>query len=226
MEYMAPNMPQQNGVMEWKIAMDRDHAYAMLLATWLIEQARHLLRAEAESTAMKLSNLAWNQQVKDVPNDLFNGQPGHLSPMQLIELGQIGYAMIQKQIKKKWVDKSMKCIMVGYLDDHSGDTYWMYDPVMNTIRNTWDVRWAAWMRTDPTETMRIFANSTKPTAMAGASDNDQLPVMTMTIENDNDDDSNDKVFRKNVNNNDDYEAMHSYGHLYYDISFKEIFCII
>jgi len=82
-----------------------------------------------------LSNLAWNQQVKGVPNDLFDGKPGHLSPMQLIEFGQIGYVMIQKQIQKKWVDKSMKCIMVGYSDDHSSNTYWMYDLVMNTIKS-------------------------------------------------------------------------------------------
>jgi len=33
MEYMAPNMPQQNGAVEWKIAMDCGHAHAMLLAT-------------------------------------------------------------------------------------------------------------------------------------------------------------------------------------------------
>jgi len=39
MEYMAPNMPPQNGVVEWKIAMDRDHAYAMLLAAQLTKKA-------------------------------------------------------------------------------------------------------------------------------------------------------------------------------------------
>jgi len=44
MEYMAPNMPQQNGVVEQKIAMDRDCAYAMLLAVQLTKQDRHLLR--------------------------------------------------------------------------------------------------------------------------------------------------------------------------------------
>jgi len=32
MEYMAPNTPQWNGVVEQKIAMDCDHAYTMLLA--------------------------------------------------------------------------------------------------------------------------------------------------------------------------------------------------
>jgi len=123
MEYTAPNMPQQNRVMEWKIAMDRDCAYATLLAMQLTKQARHLLRAEAESRATKLLNLAWNQQVKGVPNDPFDEQPGHISPLQLIKFVQISYVRIWKQIKKKWVDKSVKGIMVRYLDDHSGDTY-------------------------------------------------------------------------------------------------------
>jgi len=39
--------------------------------------------------AIKLSNLAWNQQARGIPNDLFDGQPGHLNSMQLIEFGQL-----------------------------------------------------------------------------------------------------------------------------------------
>jgi len=91
--------------------------------------------------------------------------------------------------------------MVGYLDDHSSDMYQMYDPVMNTVRNMWDVHLAVWIHTDPTETMQIFANGTTPTEMTGALDEDQLPVMTMTTEDDDNDDSNDKVGR-NVNDDD------------------------
>jgi len=53
--------------------------------------------------------------------------------------------------------------------------------------------------------MQIFANSTKPTEPAGALDEDQLPVTTMTVENDDNDDSNDKVGR-NVNDDDDATA--------------------
>jgi len=107
MEYTAPNMPQQNGVVEWKIAMDHDHAYTMLLAAHLIKKAWHLLRAKAESMATKLSNLAWNQQVKGVLNDLFNRKPGKLHPGQLIEFGWVGYVTIWKQIKTKWVDSAL-----------------------------------------------------------------------------------------------------------------------
>jgi len=58
----------------------------------------------------------------------------------------------------------------------------------------WVVHWAAWMQTDPTETMQIFENGTAPTAKAGALGNDHLPVATMTIEDDGND-SNDKVGR-------------------------------
>ncbi len=100
-EYMAPNMPQQNSIIEQKIAMDCDRAYAMLLAARLTKIAQNLLRAEAESTAMKLSNMAWNQQVKGFPNDLFDRKPEQLHPGQLIEFGQVGYVIIQKQIKTK-----------------------------------------------------------------------------------------------------------------------------
>jgi len=38
---------------------------------------------------------------------------------------------MRKQIKKKWTNKSVKCVMVGYADDHSGDTYCMYDDRMH-----------------------------------------------------------------------------------------------
>jgi len=52
-----------------------------------MKMAQNLLRTEAESTATKLSNMAWNQQVKGVLNDLFDGKPGQLHPGQSIEFG-------------------------------------------------------------------------------------------------------------------------------------------
>jgi len=65
--------------------------------------------------------------------------------------------------------------------------------------------WAAWIQTKPTVTMWIFANGTKPTETAGALANNQLPVMTLTIEDDDIDDSNDKV-RRNCSDNDEATA--------------------
>jgi len=116
----------------------------MLLAARLTKMAQNLLRAEAESTATKLLNMAWNQQVKGVPNNLFDRKPGKFHMKQLIEFGQVGYVTIQKQIKTKWEDKSTKCIMVGYTNDHSGNTYRMYNPMTNHVRLTRDICWATW----------------------------------------------------------------------------------
>ena len=132
-EYMATNTPQQNGIVKQKIATDHDCAYAMLLAAQLTKTSQNLLRAEAESMAIKLLNMAWNQQVEGVLNDLFDGKLGQLHPGQLIKFGQVGYVTIRKQIKTKWEDKSMKCIMVGYANDHSGDMYCMYNPLTNHV---------------------------------------------------------------------------------------------
>jgi len=162
LEYTAPNTPQQNGIVERKIATDRNRAHTMLLAAQLTDQARTMLRAEAESTATKLSNMAWNMQVKGIPNEIFQPNISHLRPEHLIEFGRIGYVTVRKQIKKKWTDKSVKCVMVGYADDHSGDTYRMYDPMTNTVRCTRDVKWAAWTRSDPKETMKIFEAQQQP----------------------------------------------------------------
>jgi hypothetical protein len=62
----------------------------------------------------------------------------------------------RRQLKAKMSDKSHKCIMVGYADNHSSDTYRVYDPETRKIRLTRDVKWAEWKRTDPSATMRIF----------------------------------------------------------------------
>jgi len=151
-----PNTPQQNGVVERKIATDRDRAFAMLLAAQLTENAQILLHAEAKSTATKLSNLIWTAQIDDIPNQKFNQERSNLQLEHLIQFGRIGYITIRKQIKKKWTDKSIKCIMVGYADDHNGKTYQMYDPMTNQVCCSRDIKWAEWQRTDPKATMRVF----------------------------------------------------------------------
>jgi len=98
-----------------------------------------MLRPKAESMATKLSNLAWNMQINNVPNSKFGNGVQHLRPEHLIEFGWIGYITMRKQIKKKWTDKSVKCVMVRYANDHSGDTYHMYDPMTGCIRIMRDV---------------------------------------------------------------------------------------
>jgi len=76
--------------------------------------------------------------------------------------------------------------MVGYADDHSGDTYRMYDPTTGQVRLTRDVSWAAWKRTDPAETLKIFEEdeTTKNNAPVGAADDDEPDVPITTTADD------------------------------------------
>ena len=137
--------------------MDRDRAHAMLAGARIREDAKTLLRAEAESTAEKIANLACTQRSKDKsPNELFDGKKSKLQAEHLVEFGRIGYVTIRTKIKKKWIDKSFKGIMVGYATDHSPDTYRIYNPETGAVIMTRDVKWADWVETDPTESMKLF----------------------------------------------------------------------
>ena len=157
LEYTSPNTPQQNGVVERRITVDRERAHAMLAGARIREDAKTLLRAEAESTAETLANLACTQRSKDKsPNQLFNGRKSKLQAGHLVEFGRIGYVTLRTKIKKKWVDKSFKGIMVGYAMDHTPDTYRIYNPETGAVIMTRDVKWADWVETDPTESMQLF----------------------------------------------------------------------
>jgi len=105
-----------------------------------------------------------------------------LKPKHLIQFGQIGYVQIKQQVNTKWVEKSVKCIMVGYADDHSGDTYQMYDPTTRQVHLTRYVSWAAWKRTDPAETLKIFEKDKmrKDNMPVGAAEDNEpnVPIMT------------------------------------------------
>jgi len=153
----------------------------MLFGARLTKSAQGLLHAEAKATATKLSNLLWNKQVKGIPNVLFSGDSGKLKPEHLIQFGQISYVQVKRQVNTKWVEKSVKCIMVGYADNHSGDTYQMYNPTTGQVCLTRDMSWAVWKRMDPAETLKIFEKDkmTKDNTPVGAADDDEpnVPIM-------------------------------------------------
>jgi hypothetical protein len=113
LDFTAPNTPQMNRVVERKFVTDRARGLAMIFGARLTEEARRLLRAEAESTAEKISNIVCNSRSDKSPHDLFDGKPLKLIPECMVEFGRIGYVTIRKKILKKWDKKSTKCIMVG-----------------------------------------------------------------------------------------------------------------
>jgi len=68
-----------------------------------------------------------------------------------------------------------KCIMVGYADDHSPNTYHMYDPQTHIVHSTQNVCWTNWKCTDPADTLNIFKHDekTKHSSPIGATEDDK-----------------------------------------------------
>jgi hypothetical protein len=155
-EYTAPNTPQQNGVVERKFETDRTRGYAMMRAAKLSESAQKKLWAEAFNTATKVGNIMYGLKEEKCPYEKFHGKEPKLNPKHLIEFGRIGYVTDRDKMKAKKRPKSKKMIMVGYADNHSPDTYRMFDPSTNRIKSTRDVRWADWNRNKPEENLDLF----------------------------------------------------------------------
>jgi hypothetical protein len=88
-------------------------------------------------------------------DELFSGvKPKGLG--SLIQFGRIGYVANRSKIKKKMVDKTIKCINLGPAEDHSADCYRLYNPETEKVILSRDVRWAAWEKSDPTQDLAIF----------------------------------------------------------------------
>ena len=71
--------------------------------------------------------------------------------------------------------------MVGYSEDHTPDTYRLYNPQTNKVIVSRDVSWASWDKTDPWENMEQYAD-----IIPGAPLDD--PNQTTTEPNDNNND--------------------------------------
>ena len=55
-------------------------------------------------------------------------------------------------------DKNYKYIMVGYADNHTRDTYNLYNTDTKTFIMKRDVKWSEWKVIDAAETMKMFRN--------------------------------------------------------------------
>ena len=130
---------------------------AMMTATNLTKEPQNLLRCDTISTASKLGDILVREGKIKSAFEEFYGHPSPLIPY-LIEFGRIGYVTRREQIQKKWTEKAIKCIMVGYAEDHTPDTYRLHNPQTNEFIMSRDVSWASWNKTDPSENMEQYAD--------------------------------------------------------------------
>lgn len=157
MEFTAPNTPQMNGVVERKFVTIRDKALAMMLAAKLTDERQGELWTEAVNTATKLDNAVPNRNMVESPDYMWYGeQPKFLQ--HLVQWGRIGYMTIRDK-QAKLEKKSTQCIMVGYADQHSGDTYRLYKMEAKTVVLSRDVTWSDWHGSSVTvpKELKMFA---------------------------------------------------------------------
>ena len=74
----------------------------------------------------------------------------------LIQFGRIGYVTDRTKIKGKMKPRSYKGIMIGYAEDHSPDTYILFNPRTRKTFRSRDVKWADFHRPFPHEDLDLY----------------------------------------------------------------------
>ena len=160
LEMTAPNTPQMNGVVERSFATCKNRAFATMYCARLSLETQALLWPEAINTITKLTNSLPKSGETDDPYTKWNGPDtkkhrilDHLQPF-----GRVAYITNRSKIKAKLEPKSVKCIFVGYADDHSGDTYKFYNPATKQTILSRDVhQWMEWHgRITATDDLPLF----------------------------------------------------------------------
>jgi hypothetical protein len=65
--------------------------------------------------------------------------------LNLCTWGKAGTVKMKTKMTTKLADHGMQCMMIGYVIDHKGDVYHMWDPITNGIHETRDIIWLRWM---------------------------------------------------------------------------------
>ena len=143
LEFVAPSTPQHNGVVERSFTTDLWRLHAMTKQAQLTKYAMNMLWPYAVKVLERIKNnsITSANENNKTPNDLF-GTPDEKIIKYLVEFGRIGYVTIRTKIKSKLKPRSKRCVMVGYAENHSPDTYLMYDPRTRKIIMSRDIRWA------------------------------------------------------------------------------------
>ena len=179
LEYTAPYTPQMNGVVERRIAVLLGGARAIMFSANLADEAKKKLWAEAVTYMEMTRNSMSTTKNKESANKLFFGKnPSFLNSM--VEFGRVGSVTKRDKLKGKMEDRAVKCIMVGYGKNHSGDTYRLYNPSTRRIILSRDVTWSDWNVTDPTKNMNIFVQYDSTETVPGI---DELIVDVKNPEN-------------------------------------------
>jgi len=204
-EHTAPNTPQLNGVVEKAYDVVKTKAIAMMEKARMETKMKDNLGAEETRTATYLANISpnsANDEYKSSDQMWYGFQPPGYKFLR--PFGQVGYVANCQKFKRKFAPRSFKCVMVGYAESSSRDTYRMWSPTTNKIIETRDVKWAQWHGNhtyDPTANIDGFSplkQTTTGTATVRFAPNDTVTyykgkrgttTIVPAIHPDNDDDN-------------------------------------
>ena len=167
------------------------------------------IRANAQETVW----LPWVVQKNSVEN--FHGDKPNIID-SLSEFGRITYITKQYAFKKQITDNTFKDIMGVYRENHTRDTYKLYNTETKRAIITWDIKWVDWKMTDPAETLKIFCEAHKEYLVPGIEEykittsepEDNIPVQIIPYEvesvrpKENLDNSSDFTYHKKDANTD------------------------
>ena len=139
-EFTSPKTPQQNGVVERAFATLKGRVRSMMDFAGMHTSKRQQLWCEAANTATKLANiLVKNNTDLCAHEKVYDQLPGYAHKLRIF--GEIGIVSNTGAIHNATHDRGIKCIFLGYADDHSGDVYRFYNMRTGRVILSRDVIW-------------------------------------------------------------------------------------
>ena len=119
-EFTSPKTPQQNGVVERAFATLKGRVRSMMNFAGIKDAKRIQLWCKAANTATKITNiLVKNNNNSCAHEKVYDQLPGYAHKLRVF--GEIGIVSNTGDITSATQDRGIKCIFLGYAEDHSGD---------------------------------------------------------------------------------------------------------
>ena len=139
-EFTSPKTPQQNGVVERAFATLKGRVRSMLNFAGMQDAKRIQLWCEAANTATKINNILVKNNYDPCAHEkVYDQLPGYVHKLRVF--GEIGIVSNTGDITSATQDRGIKCIFLGYADDHSGDVYRFYNMRTGKMILSRDVIW-------------------------------------------------------------------------------------
>ena len=139
-EFTSPKTPQQNGVVERAFGTLKGRVRSMMDFAGMQSAKRIQLWCEAANTATKLANILVKNNVDKCAHEkVYDQLPGYAHKLRVF--GEIGIVSNTGVMHNATHDRGIKCIFLGYADDHSGDVYRFYNMRTGHMILSRDVIW-------------------------------------------------------------------------------------